>query len=150
MALQAYGVHGIDPGVSTRFNTVLQYGRGFVVAPAPDAANVVTSILVSAYDGSGKDTVLDGGRRVQMAHDAAFVVVPASNRCGDDAALNQVGAVGIAHKARRVHIGGVNSACHLQVLDGGVLDVVEGGDAVTYFVSVWLSPRNVPQKGLPE
>ena len=39
--LQTYGVHGLNVGVSASFQAVLQGGRTTVVAPPPEASDVV-------------------------------------------------------------------------------------------------------------
>ena len=65
-----------------------------------------------------------------MADDAAGVVAADVDGGGDGAALNQVGAVGKAHEARGVVTGRGDGAADGQVLDGGVLDVVERGHAL--------------------
>ena len=65
-----------------------------------------------------------------MADDAAGVVAADVERGGDGAVLNQVGAVGKAHKTTGVVTGRGDGASHFQVLDGGVLDIVERGHAL--------------------
>ena len=64
-----------------------------------------------------------------MTYDAAGIVCADIERGRDDAVLYQVGAVGKAHQARRVALVRVDGARHVQVLDGGVLDVAEGGSS---------------------
>ena len=133
-ALQAHGVHGRNVGVGTCLQAVLQRGRS-VVAPAPDAADMLT-VFAYAVDGAGEDTILDGGGRVQsMTDDATGIVVVDVERGGDGAVLNQVGAVGKAHETCRVILVRGNSARHFHVLDSRVLDVAEWGKAAVAVIS---------------
>ena len=68
-----------------------------------------------------------------MADDAAGIVGVYVERSRDGAVLNEVHAlafaVGKTHKARHVALVGGDGARHGEVLDGGVLDVAEGGCA---------------------
>ena len=123
-ALQAHGVHGGDVVVSALLQTVHERRSG-VVAPAPDAADVVT-VAAHTVDGAGKDAAFDGGVGVQtVADEAAGVVAADVERGGDKAVLYRVGAIGEAHESRGVVACRGDGACHCQVLDSGVVDIVE-------------------------
>ena len=124
LALQADWAHRRDVGVGTILQAVLERRRS-AVAPAPDATDVLT-ITVHTIDGASEDTVLDGSLRVQaMADEAASIVAADVERGGDGAALYRIGAIGKTYDSCCVEAGGGDGACHCQVLDGGILDVVE-------------------------
>ena len=103
-ALQAHRMHGRNVVVVTRFQAGLQ-GGCTIGAPSPYSSDVGT-IATNSVEGAGKDAFLDGGGRCHtVANDAACVVALDVQRGSDVAFFNEVGALGIAHKACRVPVG---------------------------------------------
>ena len=129
-------MHRIYGVVGSVFQAVDENGRAATVVPAPDAAYVVSrgasrNIKDSPFNGSGKDTALDGGGGSQAVADyAADIILPDVELRFDGAALNQVGTAGKADKTARVVCVGCDVAIHREVLDGGVLDEVERSHAL--------------------
>ena len=146
-ALQAHGVHGGDVGVGAGFHAVLKGGCA-AVAPAPDATDIV-SATIHTVDGAGEDAALDGGGGFPAVADDAAGVVAADVECGgDDAVLNEVGAVGKAHEARGVVACRGDGARHCQVLDGGTVDVMERSHALLICASTRRRAADVGSDGV--
>ena len=141
--LQTYGMHTGDGVVGALLQAVLHDERTALVAIAPEAADImggfipIATIITmnninAAVDGALEDAASDGGSRgLAVADEAAGVVAVLVDGSADDAALDEVFAIGKAHETRRIILVRSDGAGHSQVLDSSTADVAEGGCALS-------------------
>ena len=139
--LQTNGMHTVDGVVGALLQAVLHDELTALVAIAPEAADIMGGFImmptlihminrIAAVDGALEDAVSDGGSRgLTVADKAAGVVAVLVDGGADDAALEEILAIGEAHETRRVILVRGDGAGHSQVLDSSTADVAEGGCA---------------------
>ena len=121
-------MHGADIVIGAHLQAVLQDRRA-AVAPSPYHTNIST-LFANAVNGACKSTILNGGgRSLAVADDAASIIGTGVDSGSYDTTLYRAGTVNKTYETRRMASVGCDGSGHIQVLNGGSVDIAEKGGA---------------------